>query len=432
MSELISEKYTIQTEISANFLLPENLREKANEILETTEFPTTRIEAWKYTRVAKIKNGVFKTIDSRQKTKDLNISNFLIPNLEGSVIVFVNGIFAKELSKIEAESGLELVSLAENNIFGVAVGQQIPLENEVFSAINTYYAQDGIGIRIAKKTELKQSIQVIFISTGENSYSGARNVISCEDFASAHIVLNYVTENAGTSTPLNVQPNFTNCITEIHVGTNANLSIDKIQQEVDSSFNITSEFVNQEKDSTFTINTITLDGALVRNNLTIAVDGQNSETNLSGAYILKGKQHVDNHTVVDHKVAHCQSNELYKGVIDDQATAVFNGKVFVRKDAQKINAFQSNGNVLLSDNATVNSKPELEIYADDVKCSHGSTTGQLDEEAIFYLRARGISEKGARALMVSAFIGDVIEKIENESVQEYVYGKLEEKFGWVK
>jgi Fe-S cluster assembly protein SufD len=424
MSELISEKYTIQTENSVNFLLSENLREKANEILETTEFPTTRTEAWKYTRVAKIKNGVFKALDLRQKIKDLDISNFLIPNLEGSVLIFVNGLYAKELSKIEVESGLELVSLAENDIFGETIGQQIPLESEIFSALNTYYAQDGIGIRIAKKTELKQSIQVIFISTGENSYSGARNVISCEDFASAHIVLNYVSLDSNTT--------FNNSLTEIHVGTNANLTIDKIQQEVDSSLNITSEFVNQEKDSTFTINTITLDGALVRNNLTIAVDGQNSETNLSGAYVLKGKQHVDNHTVVDHKVAHCQSNELYKGVIDDQATAVFNGKVFVRKDAQKINAFQSNGNVLLSDNATVNSKPELEIYADDVKCSHGSTTGQLDEEAIFYLRARGISEKGARALMVSAFIGDVIEKIENEAVQEYVYGKLEEKFGWVK
>jgi Fe-S cluster assembly protein SufD len=133
---------------------------------------------------------------------------------------------------------------------------------------------------------------------------------------------------------------------------------------------------------------------------------------------------------VDHKVAHCLSNELYKGVMDENSTAVFNGKVFVRKDAQKINAFQSNGNVLLSDNATINSKPELEIYADDVKCSHGSTTGQLDEEAVFYLRARGISEKSARALMVAAFIGEVLAKIENEAVRDFVDQKLLEKFGW--
>jgi Fe-S cluster assembly protein SufD len=164
--------------------------------------------------------------------------------------------------------------------------------------------------------------------------------------------------------------------------------------------------------------------------LTINVAGTNCTTNLNGAYLLKENQHVDNHTVVDHLAPHCNSNELYKGVIDDKATAVFNGKVFVRKDAQKINAFQSNGNVLLSDNASVNSKPELEIYADDVKCSHGSTTGQLDEEAVFYLRARGLSEKSARHLMVSAFIGDVLEKIESEEVLAFTQKILQERFGW--
>ena len=201
--------------------------------------------------------------------------------------------------------------------------------------------------------------------------------------------------------------NFTNVISEIHVGKNAKLTIDKLQEENETCSHIATELVNQQQDSNFTINTVTLNGLLVRNNLTIEVNGQNCETNLNGAYILNGNQHVDNHTVVDHKVANCESNELYKGVIDGKATAVFNGKVFVRKDAQKINAFQSNGNVLLSDDATINSKPELEIYADDVKCSHGSTTGQLDEEAVFYLRARGLSEASARQLMVGAFIEDV-------------------------
>lgn len=424
MNELALEtKYNIETSGKENFILSEDLRSKADQVLATTDFPTSRTEAWKYTRVGKIKNGVFKTLDIRQKTIDLK--PFLIPNLTGSVLVFVNGFYASELSTIEDEKGLDISPISESTKFAdTFLGQQVPLENEIFNAINTVYATDGVCVRILKDAQIKQSIQVIFINSGENTFSGIRNIISCEDFAKAHIVLNYVSLDSSAT--------FNNSISEIHVGTNANLTIDKIQQEDSSNYNIISEYVNQAKDSTFTINTITLDGGLVRNNLTIEVNGHNCETNLSGAYVLKGKQHVDNHTVVDHKVAHCQSNELYKGVIDDQATAVFNGKVFVRKDAQKINAFQSNGNVLLSDNATVNSKPELEIYADDVKCSHGSTTGQLDEEAIFYLRARGISEKGARALMVSAFIGDVIEKIENEAVQEYVYGKLEEKFGWVK
>ncbi|MEY3425976.1 MAG: Fe-S cluster assembly protein SufD, partial [Bacteroidota bacterium] len=173
-----------------------------------------------------------------------------------------------------------------------------------------------------------------------------------------------------------------------------------------------------------------LDGTLVRNNLNIGVKGVNCTTHLNGIYLLKENQHVDNHTIVDHCAPNCESHELYKGVMDDSSTAVFNGKVFVRKDSQKINAFQSNANVLLSDSATINSKPELEIYADDVKCSHGSTTGQLDDEAIFYLRARGISEKSARHLMVSAFIGDVLGKIENEKVLEFTHSILKDRFDW--
>lgn len=425
MSETVMDtNYQIDISSSSKtFLLSEDLRSKAAKTIASTDFPTSRTEAWKYTRVAKIKNSVFKILDTKHKIKALDITPFLIPNLNGSVLVFVNGIYDADLSKIETETGLEVLALSQFNNFSNELGKLVPLENELFSALNTYYAQDGIGIRIAKNAQIEQSVQVIFVTTGENSYAGNRNMIICEDFAKAHISFNYVSLDSSAS--------FNNSITEIHVGTNANLTIDKIQQESNSNFDIVSEFVNQGKDSTFTINTITLDGGLVRNNLNIEVNGQNCETHLSGAYILKGKQHVDNHTIVDHKVAHCESNELYKGVIDEQATAVFNGKVFVRKDAQKINAFQSNGNVLLSDDATVNSKPELEIYADDVKCSHGSTTGQLDEEAVFYLRARGISEKGARALMVSAFIGEVLEKIEHEAVLAYVQAKIEEKFGWI-
>jgi len=208
------------------------------------------------------------------------------------------------------------------------------------------------------------------------------------------------------------------------------LTIDKVQYESEQSFHISTEEVQQAKNSNFTINTFTLNGGIVRNNLHINVNGENCESHLNGAYLLKNKQHVDNHTIVDHKVANCESFELYKGVMDDSSTGVFNGKVFVRKDAQKINAFQSNGNVLLSDNATINSKPELEIYADDVKCSHGSTTGQLDEEAVFYLRARGLSEKSARQLMVSAFIGEVLEKVENQQVLDFIHKVLKDRFDW--
>lgn len=404
---------------NVKYALAEEMRSQASDVLQKLDFPTTRDEAWKYTRLAKIKNATFVNNAAQLDS----IDEFLIPGLSGSVLVFVNGFYQADLSTIVTESGISIAPLSENSgKINPLINSILPIEGEFFNAMNTFSATDGIAIHIAKKTKTVQSIQAIFVQTGTNTFAANRNLIVCEDFASAHISLGFYSQNAENT--------FNNVVSEIFVGANANLTIDKIQLENENSFTVATEQVKQEKDATFTINTITLDGGLVRNNLSIAVDGQNSETNLSGAYVLKGKQHVDNHTVVDHKVAHCVSNELYKGVMDENSTAVFNGKVFVRNDAQKINAFQSNGNVLLSDNATINSKPELEIYADDVKCSHGSTTGQLDEEAVFYLRARGISEKSARALMVAAFIGEVLEKIENQAVRDFVDQKLLEKFGW--
>ena len=231
--------------------------------------------------------------------------------------------------------------------------------------------------------------------------------------------MSYYAENETSS--------FSSHITEITIENNANFTLHKIQNENSANLTIATEEIKQGKDSNVTLHTYTLNGGLVRNNVYANVNGQNSESNLYGIYLLNEKQHVDNHTTIDHQVAHCLSNELYKGVLSDQSTGVFNGKVFVRKDAQKINAFQSNANVLLSDLASMNSKPELEIYADDVKCSHGSTTGQIDEEAIFYLRARGISEKNAKLLMIDAFIGEVIEKNTNSLVKDKIYSLLQNK-----
>ena len=186
--------------------------------------------------------------------------------------------------------------------------------------------------------------------------------------------------------------------------------------------------VAQQRDSRFAIHTISLEGKILRNNLNISVQGENCETVLNGVYLTHDSQHFDNHTYVDHIAPNCHSSENYKGVMDDKSTAVFNGKVMVQPNAQKINAFQSNQNILLSDDATINSKPELEIYADDVQCSHGSTTGQLDEEAIFYLRSRGVSEISAKKMMIRAFVFDILEQISLESFKEHVEGLIEEKF----
>ena len=399
-----------------SILLDEKELNSAQNTLATNQLPTTRMEAWKYTRVAKLG----KTNYTSSEETIASIDTFQIA-ADATTFVFVNGNFSEEFSSDEIPEGVSISPLSAC-MEGEIDASNLVLEGEIFNALNTAFLTDGILIDIDAKAIIEKPIQIIHVLKGEATISNFKTIINAGDFSKAGIIQGFFAENADKG--------FANVTSEISVGKNAFLTIDKIQYEAENTSHISTEQVSQDKDSTFTINTLTLNGGLVRNNLNIEVIGENCETNLNGAYLLKGKQHVDNHSVVDHKVPNCNSNELYKGVIDDKATAVFNGKVFVRKDAQKINAFQSNGNVLMTDDASVNSKPELEIYADDVKCSHGSTTGQLDEEAVFYLRARGLSEKSARKLMVSAFIGDVLDKIENEDVLNYTHSLLKSRFGW--
>jgi len=387
--------------------------------MESIDFPTTRTEAWKYTRVAKISKNQFYV----NKAKLTSAESFFIKNLNALTIVFVNGFFAPEHSDSISENGLTITpfSLAKQSEID-ALNKIEPGFDDVFSILNEAYAQDGFYIHIEKNKILSQPIQIVHVLTGENTIAQLRNLIVIDESAQAEIIQSYYTDNSING--------FSNIQNQVIIGKNANLTIEKIQYENGENFHICRDKVKQDADSVFTTNTVTLDGKLVRNDLNIDVIGQNATTHLNGAYLTKDNQHVDNHTLVDHQVPNCESFELYKGVMDENSTAVFNGKVLVRKDAQKINAYQSNGNVLLSENASVNSKPELEIYADDVKCSHGSTTGQLDDEAIFYLQARGLSKSSAKQLLVSAFIGDVLNKITNKSVRNHIDAILLERFGW--
>jgi Fe-S cluster assembly protein SufD len=397
------------TNLSVNTAAQKN----ASNVLDTTDLPTTRTEAWKYTRVAKIGKIDFTneatTVSSIENKKVIDTPHTL---------VFVNGRFSKELSTDSFPNGVTVQPLSVLD----GIETQEEFEGDIFGALNLAYLNDGLHIKISKQAVIDEPIQVLHILKGDAQLSNFKVQIDAEDFSKATVVQGFFSEDSSNS--------FVNYTSDIKVGVNTHFTMEKIQDEESGNFHIGTDSVVQDKDSTFTVNTITLNGTLVRNNLNIEVNGENCTTNLNGGYLLKEKQHVDNHTVVDHKVPNCNSNELYKGVMDENSTAVFNGKVFVRQDAQKINAFQSNRNVLLSDNATVNSKPELEIYADDVKCSHGSTTGQLDDEAIYYLRARGLSKKAATQLLVSAFIAEVIAEVENENVKSYIYKRLNERFGW--
>ena len=399
-------------------VLPQELREKSLEILNETAFPTTKTEAWKYTRTTRISNGTFQLANPTVQS----VTPYLIEGLNGNILVFVNGFYQANLSTIIDTKGLNVSSLACTPHDWVKANTKVSLEGEVFNALNTAFTTDGVCIEIAKNAIIEEPIQLIYITTGSAVLSSVRNILIANDNSEATVTMNYVGENA--------EANFTNVITEVTVKTNASLSIHKVQHENNTNFHINTETVSQGRDSRFTLSTSTFSGAIVRNNVYVHVDGENAETNLYGLYLTDDKQLVDNHTVIDHKVPNCNSNELYKGVLDGQSTGVFNGKVYVREQAQKINAFQSNGNVLLSDNASMNSKPELEIYADDVKCSHGSTTGQIDEEAIFYLRARGISEKSAKSLLINGFVGEVVDQISNEIVREHITKLMAQKLGY--
>jgi len=395
---------------STTLAFPDDRVSAAFEFLNETDFPTSRHENWKYTRLARIANLRFDQTDESKIDSSLRIC------AESLQFVFHKGNLIQQPQILP--NGLTVKSIQDCSVEELA---NVSTELTTFEALNLAYASNGLFIQIAAKTNLEQAIEIIHYTTG-NEFVALRNVIQTGALSKAEIILNYLSVEDSNS--------LVNVVTDVEVGAGTHLTLHKIQAEAGTNFHVSKENSRQDKDSNFTLHTTTLNGNFVRNDVNVAVNGQNCETNLYGAYILNGTQHLDNHTVIDHKVAHCLSNELYKGVIDDKATAVFNGKVFVRKDAQKINAFQSNANVLMSDDATVNSKPELEIYADDVKCSHGSTTGQLDEEAVFYLRARGISEKSARNLVVSAFVNDALEKTENEEVLAYIYSLVKDRFGW--
>lgn len=399
----------------------QDLRSQAKNELESLDFPTTKEEYWKYTRVGKIVNKSYsvKSVDT------VDFTPFLIPELEANLVVIINGFYLPELSKIENQEGLIISSLAEakkNKLGSVELqfGKQTSGKNEVFLALNNTFHTDGVFIEAAKNVAANKPLHILNITTESNIIAQSRNLIIGNMGSQLKVVESFV--NLGGN------ENFVNNVSEIFVAENANVEYNKIQDKEGDHYHVSTEEVYQEANSNFTINTATFNGALVRNNLNIVVDASNCETNLSGLYLGQNKDHIDNHTVVDHKKPNCNSNEVYKGVLDNESTGVFNGKVFVRQDAQVTNAFQQNNNILLSDTANVNSKPELEIYADDVKCSHGSTTGQIDEEAIFYLQSRGISKRGAINLMINAFAKDALERVSIEALSNYIDAKIEDRF----
>jgi len=283
-----------------------------------------------------------------------------------------------------------------------------------FNNLYKHQFQDyGIFIHVPEGVAINKPIQVVnLLLSNENTRVQHRNLFVIGKNADARVI---ICDHA-----LSDHRFFTNSVTEIQVDKNARMDYIKVQNEHNLATNVSSLYANQEQDSTLNTNIITLHGGMVRNNVDIVLNGEGCETNASGLYLVDKQQHVDNYTFIDHAKPNCLSNQIYKGVLDDFATGAFNGRILVQTDAQKTKAFQANNNILLTDDASMNTKPQLEIYADDVKCSHGATVGQLDEDALFYLRTRGIEEREARLMLMFAFAHEIISRIEVEPLRNRI------------
>jgi len=420
------DKLIAEFESSKNSLFDNiQLREQALEAFSKQGIPNRKSEEYKYVNIELSMKGDFAFSSSKKlSAKQIESTQFL---KDAIIVVIENGKFNSESSKVNSlPKGLQILTISEavsDESYTKHYTKYADINSDVFIALNTAFASGGVFIHLAKSAVIETPIHIIHISSvSENTILNTRNLIVVEENAQVQFVESYETVDLSAKS-------FTNTLTEIVVEANAIVSHFKIQNECELGSLISTTQVVQKGKSVFSNHTFTLSGSLVRNNLNIVLDGEHIESHLNGLYLTNGNQVVDNHTLVDHRKPNCNSNELYKGIIEDKSSATFNGKIYVRKDAQKTNAFQSNKNILLSDDGTINTKPQLEIYADDVKCSHGTSTGKLDVDKIFYLRARGLSEASAKKLLMHAFASEVLDSIKGmEELHNYLEERISKRF----
>ena len=387
-------------------------------------FPTTRQEEWRFTNIAPITNIEFLPIMD-YKLNGVTKNDIQPYVLKNSVqLVFVDGMFSPELSENDSlPVGMIAGSLAETlkkypEKIQPYINQLIREAENAFTALNTAFLWDGAFISVPRKSVIEKPIQLIFIATDQDTVYAAqpRNLIIAGIDSQFKIIETYVGLAKNTY--------LTNTVTEIMLGDNSIVEHEKYQVESFNAYHIGTTHLRLNAASRYTSNVISFGGSIVRNNINARFDAEGAECILNGLSLGKGTQVVDSHTTIDHAQPHCSSHELYKAILDGASKGVFNGKVFVRKDAQKTDAKQTNKTLLLSDDATINTKPQLEIFADDVKCTHGATIGQLDDEQIFYLRSRGIDQDAARSILTSAFASDVIHRITIEPLRNQIEKKI--------
>jgi Fe-S cluster assembly protein SufD len=424
MSEVVAktidfnEQLIEQLNKTATYLLPDTLRVKALAQFEELGIPNAKAEDYKYCSIESIFKKYFQKIGSSHvDLKVDDVKPYFISDAYN--LVLVNGKLNKELSQKFEVKGLKLDALkkAKDELGLIVSGylmKEKPQTIDGLVHLNTAFARDGIFIFLDKNVIVEKPLHLIYINSSEAStVVNHHHLIVLQGGAQMQILETHVSHK-------NPHAFLSNSYKEIYIQDNAHLQHSILQHGNEQHIEVNHLNAYLQKDAHYTINTYTSQSELIRNNTNVALCGENGLANLNGLFLTSKKQLIDHHTLVDHRVPHCDSNELYKGISSDKGTGVFNGKILVRRDAQKTNAYQSSKNILLSEDSTIYTKPQLEIYADDVKCSHGTSTGKVSDEALFYLRSRGIGELAARKLLLEAFAEDVLSQIKHEGFRNHI------------
>ena len=405
-----------------------DIRSEAIKQFESIGFPNKKLENWKYTSLKNLLNTDYNVLPEINNVLEFkNIKKYLIDDIDSYKIIFVDGKYCSHLSETTHE-GMDIC------ILSAALTQskyELIIENyfnkialkDGITSLNTAFSNEGAFIHIPKNKFVEKPIQIIHFSTGNEAslMFQPRNMIVVDENSQVQIIERHQS--------LSENKVFTNSVTEIYADKKSIIDYYKIQNDNLQASLIDNTYINQQRNSTFSMHTFSFGNELVRNNLNISQNDEFIETTIKGVTIIGNKQHVDHNTLIQHNKPNCNSHQDYKGIYDNKSTGVFNGKIIVNKQAQKTNAFQSNNNILLSDKATINAKPQLEIYADDVKCSHGCTVGQLDKNALFYLKSRGIPEKEATALLMYGFANNILKSVKIPEIKTRINHIIANKLG---
>ncbi len=405
------------------------IRRAAIDKFAELDFPNLHQEDWRFTDISPILKHTFSYAAGKESPtpSPKDISRFLFGGMRAHTMVFVNGFYSAALSKsLPLQKGVVIASLAEamrsdEGQISVHISKYLDPLEDAFTALNTAFTLDGAYINVPDGVVVEDPVHILFLSTGDaQTISQPRNLIITGSNSQVRIVEHYAGMRSGVY--------FTNSVTEVKVGKNSVVDAVKVQAENIDSYHVATTVASIDADGTYESHALSNGSKIYRHNLNVTLEGDGGSTTLEGLYLTAGDQLSDTHSMIDHASPHCTSGDHYKGILDGKSRAVFNGKIMVRKDAQKTNSYQENRNIILSDEAKVDTKPQLEIFADDVKCSHGATVGQLSKESMFYLRSRGIGEEQARMILIYAFANDVLKNIREDAVRSELEGVLASRF----